>query len=71
MSKLISYLNELDSNAELQSAHVEDAEAAMRSFGLSDNEIAAVLSGDNTKIAEAAGVDDPEMIVRAPQVQQN
>jgi len=57
MSKLLGYLNLLDTDSAARAAHAADPKAAMTQFGLSDAEHEAVLSGDKTAIANMAGVD--------------
>ncbi|MDO8283992.1 MAG: hypothetical protein Q7T69_03190 [Rhodoferax sp.] len=57
MSKLLGYLNLLDTDSEARAAHAADPKAAMTQFGLSDAEHEAVLSGDKTAISKLAGVD--------------
>ena len=57
MSKLLGYLNLLDTDATARAAHAADPKAAMTQFGLSDAEHEAVLSGDKTAIGKLAGVD--------------
>ncbi|TKB52794.1 hypothetical protein [Ferrimonas aestuarii] len=64
MSKLLDYLNELDSNPDLKAAHDKDTESSMKAYGLNSEEIAAVMSGDKTQIAKAAGVEDAEAIIK-------
>lgn len=57
MSKLLGYLNLLDTDSEARAAHAADPKAAMTQFGLSDAEHEAVMSGDKTAISKLAGVD--------------
>lgn len=57
MSKLLGYLNLLDTDSEARAAHAADPKAAMTQFGLSDAEHEAVLSGDKAAIGKLAGVD--------------
>lgn len=57
MSKLLGYLNLLDTDSEARAAHAADPKAAMTQFGLSDAEHEAVLSGDKEAIGKLAGVD--------------
>ena len=57
MSKLVEYLNALDSDAELKAAHDADPEGTMADYGLTDEEIAAVMSGDDSTITKASGVE--------------
>lgn len=57
MSKLLGYLNLLDTDSEARAAHAADPTAAMTQFGLSDAEHEAVLSGDKAAIGKLAGVD--------------
>jgi len=57
MSKLLGYLNLLDTDSAARAAHAADPKAAMTQFGLSDDEHEAVLSGDKAAIGKLAGVD--------------
>jgi len=57
MSKLLGYLNLLDTDAAARAAHAADPKAAMTQFGLSEAEYEAVLSGDKALISKLAGVD--------------
>jgi hypothetical protein len=56
MSKLLDYLNTLDKDAAAREAHAKDPKAAMKKFGLTPEEKAAVMSGDKQKIAALVGV---------------
>jgi hypothetical protein len=56
MSKLLDYLNTLDKDAAAREAHAKDPKAAMKKFGLTPEEKAAVMSGDKKKIADLVGV---------------
>ncbi|SDJ54586.1 hypothetical protein SAMN04488540_109128 [Ferrimonas sediminum] len=69
MSTLLNYINELDCNADLLAAHKNDPEATMKSYGLSDEEIAAVMSGDKAKLAKLTG-SDLDLFEKAIQIQQ-
>ncbi len=57
MSKLLGYLNLLDTDSEARAAHAADPKAAMTQFGLSEAEHEAVLSGDQAAISKLAGVE--------------
>lgn len=57
MSKLLGYLNLLDTDAAARATHAADPAAAMTQFGLNDAEQGAVLSGDKAAIGQLAGVD--------------
>jgi len=57
MSKLLGYLNLLDTDSAARAAHAADPKAAMTQFGLSDAEHEAVLSGDKAAISKMAGVE--------------
>lgn len=57
MSKLLGYLNLLDTDSAARAAHAADPKAAMTQFGLSDAEHEAVMSGDKAAISKLAGVD--------------
>lgn len=61
MSKLVKYLNHLDGNADAREAHNTDAKAAMRNFGLSQEEQDAMHSGDKTRVAAVAGLSSEEL----------
>jgi hypothetical protein len=60
MSKLLDYLNHLDSNATAVTAHNADPVAAMTQFGLNADEQQIFMSGDKTAIASSAGIDVTE-----------
>lgn len=66
MSKLLDYLNHLDSDATAVAAHNADPAAAMSQFGLSADEQQTFLSGDKATIATLAGIDPAAL--PAPQV---
>lgn len=57
MSKLLGYLNLLDTDAAARATHAADPAAAMTRHGLNDAEQGAVLSGDKAAIGQLAGVD--------------
>lgn len=57
MSKLLGYLNLLDTDAAARATHAADPASAMTQFGLNDAEQGAVLSGDKAAIGQLAGVD--------------
>lgn len=57
MSKLLDYLNLLDSDAAAVAAHNADPAAAMTQFGLSANEQQTFMSGDMNAIATLTGID--------------
>ena len=50
MSKLLGYLNLLDTDAAARATHATDPTAAMTQHGLNDAEQAAVVSGDKAAI---------------------
>jgi hypothetical protein len=56
MSKLLDYLNILDKDAAAREAHVKEPKAAMAKHGLSDDEQAAMMSGDKQKVADLLGI---------------
>lgn len=56
MSKLLDYLNHLDSNATAVTAHNADPAAAMTQFGLNAAEQQALMSWDKPAIAQLTGV---------------
>ncbi|TKB48493.1 hypothetical protein FCL40_12340 [Ferrimonas sediminicola] len=70
MSKLLDYLNELDSNANLKSAHDKDPEGTMKGYGLSEDECNAMLSGDRKRVAKVMGVSDQEVEIMTIHVKQ-
>lgn len=53
---LLEYMNTLDKDAAAREAHAKDPQTAMRDFGLTAEEKAAVMSGDKEKIADLVGV---------------
>ncbi len=57
MSKLLDYLNHLDSDATAVAAHNADPAAAMTQFGLDAAEQQALMTGDAAAIANLAGID--------------
>lgn len=57
MSKLVDYLNILDTDAAAREAHAKNPNAAMTANGLSAAEQQALLSGDKTAMATLAGID--------------
>ena len=57
MSKLLDYLNLLDSDATAVAAHNADPAAAMTQFGLDAAEQETFMTGDAAAIANLAGVD--------------
>jgi hypothetical protein len=68
MSKLLDYLNTLDKDAAAREAHAKDPKAAMKKFGLTPEEKAAVMSGDKKKIADLTGVSaDALPAIQVPQ----
>lgn len=58
MATLVEYLNALDSDAALKAAHEADPQATMKNYGLTDEEIQSVLSGDEAAVTKKAGVDE-------------
>lgn len=61
MSKLLDYLNHLDSNAAAIAAHNANPAAYMTQFGLNANEQQAFMSGDKAAIAALVGVDPADL----------
>ena len=61
MSKLLDYLNTLDKDSDALASHKSDPKAAMGSFGLTDEEQAAVLAGDKEAVAGLTGVSAAEL----------
>jgi hypothetical protein len=60
MSKLLNFLNSLDSDAALLSAFQKDPAAAMARAGLSAAEQQAIISGDKSALSKLAGIDEAE-----------
>ena len=56
MSNLFDYLNTVDKNATAREARIQNPELAVKMFGLSDDEQAAVMSGDKYKVAKLIGI---------------
>ena len=65
MSKLLDYLNHLDSNATAIAAHNADPAAAMTQFGLNAHEQQTFMSGDKAAIATLAGIN----VTNLPKIQ--
>lgn len=61
MSKLLDYLNLLDSDATAREAHQQDPRASMAQFGLSATEQQTLMSGDKAAIAALAGIDASDL----------
>ncbi|MFZ6690431.1 hypothetical protein [Undibacterium sp. SXout20W] len=61
MAKLLDYLNQLDQNADVRAEHAKDPTASMKKFGLSEEEQAAIKSGDKHHIAKVAGINPAEV----------
>jgi len=61
MSKLLDYLNLLDSNATAREAHQQDPQASMTQFGLNAIEQQTFMSGDVAAIATLAGVNASDL----------
>ena len=61
MSKLLDYLNHLDSNATAIAAHNADPAAYMTQFGLNATEQQTFMSGDNAAIATLVGIDPADL----------
>ena len=57
MATLSEYLNALDSDAELKASHDADPEGTMCDYGLSEAEIEAALSGDESNVNEVSGFE--------------
>ncbi|MCL1040789.1 hypothetical protein ACNPKB_10865 [Shewanella marisflavi] len=55
MSKLSDFFQKLGSDAALLEAYKADPEGVMQDYGLSDEEIAAVMSGDKEQIDSLSG----------------
>ena len=50
MSKFNEFFEQLASDAKLMEAYKQDSEGVMKSYGLTDGEIEAVMSGDQDKM---------------------
>jgi hypothetical protein len=61
MSKLLDYLNILDKDATAREAHAKDPKAAMTKHGLSDDEQAALMSGDKKQMADLLGISTADL----------
>lgn len=61
MSKLLDYLNLLDSDATVCAAHNADPAASMTQFGLTAVEQQTFMTGDAAAIAGLAGIDASEL----------
>ena len=66
MSKLVDYLNLLDTDATAREAYASNPSAAMTANGLSAAEQQALLSGDKPAMATLAGIDPSQL--PSPQV---
>ncbi len=69
MSKLLDYLNVLDKDAAARDAHNSDPVGAMTTFGLTEEEQDAFMSGDMSEVAELLGI--PMEQLPNPQVTQS
>lgn len=58
MPDLLTYLNLLTKDATAQAAHTNDPHAAMTAFGLSQDEQAALLSGNQAVVAQLIGIQN-------------
>ena len=58
MSALSDFFTQLGQDAQLMEAYQQDPEAVMRAHGLTDEEIAAVMSGDMGKLKSLSGQGD-------------
>lgn len=61
MSKLLDYLNHLDKDAAAREAFAKEPHAAMKAFGLNDEEQKALLSGNRAAIAKLVGVSESSL----------
>ncbi|MCL1037863.1 hypothetical protein L2750_11940 [Shewanella submarina] len=55
MSKFNEFFEQLASDAKLMEAYKQDPKGVMKSYGLTDEEILAVMSGDQEKIKTLSG----------------
>ena len=60
MSKLLNFLNSLDSDAAALAAFQKDPKSTMASAGLSATEQQAIISGDKSTLSKLAGIDEAE-----------
>lgn len=60
MSKLLDFLNSLDSDAAALAAFQKDPKPTMERAGLSATEQQAIISGDNSALSKLAGIDEAE-----------
>lgn len=63
MSKLVEYLNALDADAKLKNAHDLNQKQTMREFGLSEEEIDVVLSGDQDLLMKFLGEEKYKLAI--------
>ncbi|MDY7540498.1 hypothetical protein RGU72_19770 [Undibacterium sp. 5I1] len=61
MSKLLDYLNVLDKDASARDAHNADPAGAMTTFGLTEEEQDAFMSGDKNAVADLIGISADEL----------
>ncbi|QFU23575.1 hypothetical protein FM038_016260 [Shewanella eurypsychrophilus] len=55
MSKLNEFFEKLGSDSDLMDAYKKDPEGVMKANGLTDEEIATVMSGDTNKLKSLSG----------------
>ncbi|KPZ68878.1 MULTISPECIES: hypothetical protein [Shewanella] len=55
MANLTEFFTELNTDAKLLETYKKDPEGTMKNYGLSENEIKAVLSGDAKAVSALAG----------------
>ena len=60
MSKILDYLNEVDSNAVMHKMHEQDPRGTMEKYGLNGTEIDALLSKDVKTVAKLSGAEETE-----------
>ena len=58
MSKLLTFLNSLDSDAAVLAAFQKEPKSTMARAGLSATEQQAIISGDKSALAKLAGIDE-------------
>lgn len=68
MSNLSQFFTQLGTDAALLEAYLQDPRGVMHANGITDEEIAAVMSGDKALIRQLAGDEDMQMfqIVSSP-----
>jgi hypothetical protein len=63
MSALTDFMKKLGQDAKLLEAYKQDPRAVMRANGLSDEEIEAVMAGDEAKLKKLTGDESYQEII--------